>query len=271
MENVVYRIMRMPAASADQERAKWVAKLMPGAEPTARMIGVSPEALIAQAALETGWGKASIGFNIFGVKDHDNDNWRGRYQEVATWEDTNGSAPGGEVYVISRFRDYDSIAESFADHFKFLTENGRYRTAGVFDRKGDEAFFAALQRAGYATDPAYAAKLGSILRTVKGYTAGMERVEVATPAGYVVTEAGNVVNPNPASSTIVKDAQQGVTLGKVAAAAGTTAPVVAAVSGMDWKLALVVGGVLIVLGVLWIWKGHKIVQTRLDMARQGVV
>ena len=271
MENVVYRIMRMPVASADQERAKWVAKLMPGAEPTARMIGVSPEALIAQAALETGWGKASIGFNIFGVKDHDNDNWHGRYQEVATWEDMNGSAPGGEVYVISRFRDYDSIAESFADHFKFLTENSRYRAAGVFDRKGDEAFFAALQRAGYATDPAYAAKLGSILRSIKGYTAGMERVEVAAPAGYVVTEAGNVVNPNPASSTIVRDARQGSTLGKIAATAGTVAPAAAAVSGMDWKLAAVFGVILVVLGLLWIWKGHKIVETRLDMSRQGVV
>lgn len=271
METVIYKIMRMPANSADQARAKWVAKLMPGAEATARAIGVSPEAIIAQAALETGWGKAAIGNNIFGVKDHPNDGWTGKYQDVVTWEDINGSAPGGEVQIVARFRDYDSIAESFADHFKFLEENSRYRNAGVFSRQGDEAYFAALQRAGYATDPAYAAKLGSILRTVKGYTAAMERVEVAAPAGYEVTPTGNVINPNPASSTIVKDARQGVNLGKVAAAAGAAAPVATAMAGMDWKLAAVFGVVLVALGVLWIWKGHKIVETRLDMSRQGVV
>lgn len=269
METVVYRIMRMPANSADQVRAKWVAKLMPGAEPTARSIGISPEALIAQAALETGWGKAAIGNNIFGVKA--DASWSGRTQDVATWEDVNGAAPGGEVNLIARFRDYDSIADSFSDHFRFLSENSRYRNAGVFSRQGDEAYFAALQRAGYATDPAYAAKLGSILRTIKGYTAAMERIEVAAPAGYEVTPTGNVVNPNPASSTIVRDARQGSTLGKIAATAGTVAPAAAAVSGMDWKLAAVFGVILVVLGLLWIWKGHKIVETRLDMSRQGVV
>jgi len=265
MEKVVYRIMRMPANSADQMRAKWVAKLMPGAEPTARMIGISPEAIIAQAALETGWGKAAIGNNIFGIKAAGG--WAGKTQDVQTWEHIDGQ----NMQMVDRFRDYDSIADSFADHFRFLTENSRYRNAGVFAKQGDEAYFAALQRAGYATDPAYAAKLGSILRTIKGYTAGMERVEVAAPAGYEVTASGNVVNPNPASSTIVKDAKQGINLGKVATAAGAASPFAAALSGMDWKLAAVFGAVLVILGVLWIWKGRDIVKTRLDMARQGIV
>lgn len=265
MESVVYRIMRMPASSADQVRAKWVARLMPGAEPTARMLGISPEAIIAQAALETGWGKAAIGNNIFGIKAAGG--WSGKTQDVQTWEHIDGQ----NVQMVDTFRDYDSIADSFSDHFRFLSENSRYRNAGVFAKQGDEAYFAALQRAGYATDPAYAAKLGSILRTVKGYTAGMERVEVAVPAGYQVTASGNVVNPNPASSTIVKDARQGINLGKVAAAAGAAAPVATSMAGMDWKLAAVFGAVLVALGVLWIWKGREIVKTRMDMSRQGVV
>lgn len=265
METVIYKIMRMPANSGDQVRAKWVAKLMPGAEATAQGIGVSPEAIIAQAALETGWGKAAIGNNIFGIKAAGG--WTGKTQDVQTWEHIDGQ----NVQMVDRFRDYDSIADSFADHFKFLQENSRYRNAGVFSRQGDEAYFAALQRAGYATDPGYAAKLGSILRTVKGYTALMERVEVAAPAGYEVTPTGNVVNPNPSSSTIVKDARQGINLGKAAAAAGAAAPVATAMAGMDWKLAAVFGVVLVALGVLWIWKGHKIVETRLGMSRQGIV
>ena len=265
MENVVYRIMRMPAASADQARAKWVAKLMPGAEATAQSIGVSPEAIIAQAALETGWGKSAIGNNIFGIKAAGG--WTGKTQDVLTWEHVDGQA----VQLVDTFRDYDSIAESFADHFRFLVENSGYRNAGVFARQSDEAYFAALQRAGYATDLAYAAKLGSILRTVKGYTAGMERIEVAAPAGYEVTASGNVVNPNPASSTIVKDANAGINLGKAAIAAGTAAPAITAFAGMDWKMAAVIGAVLCFFGALWWFRGGRIKETRLDMSRQGIV
>jgi hypothetical protein len=272
MTQIAYRIMNQPAASADRQRAEWVAKLMPGAEPTAFRIGISPEAIIAQSALETGWGKSAIGNNIFGVKDHAKDNWHGKYQEVMTWEDVNGAEPGGAVQIIARFRDYDSIAESFADHFKFLEENSRYRDAGVFARAGDEAYFAALQRAGYATDPAYAAKLSSILRTVKGYTARMERVELgAVPAGYEVKPDGNVVNPNPKQSTIVTDANKGETASWLNGLWGFAAPVLAAFQGMDWRVVAVIGGVTIVLSIIGIRYFRGIRKVRLDMAKQGIV
>lgn len=271
MSQAIYRIMTQPVNTGDQQRAAWVARMLPGAEPTALKLGISPEAVVAQAALETGWGRAAIGNNIFGIKDHPNDSWHGKYQEVVTWEDSNGAAPGGEVQVVARFRDYDSLAESFADHFRFLEENGRYRAAGVFSRGGDEAYFAALQRAGYATDPAYAAKLGSILRTVKGYTAGMERVAVAAPAGYEVTATGNVINPNPAAGTIVKDARNGERLAQAAGAAGLAAPAVTSLAGMDWKLAAVFGVLLLGVAGLWFWNSSRIKDKRLEMARQGIV
>lgn len=269
MTQIVYRIMNAPQNSGDKARAEWVAKLMPGAEKTAQMIGITPEAVIAQAALETGWGRATRGNNIFGVKA--DKGWAGKVQEISTWEDTNGDAPGGEVYIIDRFREYDSLEDAFADHFRFLEANSRYRSAGVFDRKGDVAYFLALQRAGYATDPAYAAKLMSILRTVQSYTDRMERVVVEAPKGYEVKPDGNIVNPDPASSTIVKDAQRGIDVGKVAAAAGAAAPAVTAFAGMDWRLAAVFGVVLVVLGLIWWIKGRQIKNARLDMARQGIV
>jgi hypothetical protein len=269
MTKIAYRIMSQPANTADRQRAEWVAKLMPGAEPTAHKLGISPEAIIAQAALETGWGRSAIGNNIFGVKAHGA--WKGKTQDVATWEDTNGSAPGGEVQIIDRFRDYDTVADSFADHFRFLEENSRYAKAGVFAKAGDEAYFMALQRAGYATDPAYAAKLASILRTVKGYTARMERVELGVPKGYEVTTDGNVVNPNPKQSTIVKDADKGSIVQTATVAAGAAAPAITAAAGMDWKVAAVLGAVVLVGGIIALLYFRSIRKARLDMSRQGVV
>lgn len=270
MSKLVYRIMNQPANSADRKRAEWVASLMPGAEPTARKLGISPEAIIAQAALETGWGRAAIGNNIFGVKA--SPGWKGKTQDVATWEDTNGGAPGGEVQIVDRFRDYDTIADSFADHFRFLEENSRYRNAGVFAKAGDEAYFVALQRAGYATDPAYAAKLSSILRTVKGYTAGMERVELHdVPAGYEVKDNGNIVNPNPKQSTIVKDADKGSIVQTATVAAGSLAPVIAAAERMDWRVAAVLGVVVLGIGLMALRYFRTIRRTRLEMSRQGIV
>lgn len=266
---IVYRIMNMPANSADQARAKWVASLMASAEPTARKIGVSPEAIIAQAALETGWGRAAIGKNLFGVKA--DPSWKGKTQTVTTWEDTNGAAEGGVVYLNDAFRDYDSFEDSFADHFAFLEKNSRYRQAGVFARAGDEAYFMALSRAGYATDPAYAAKLGSILRTVKGYTALMERVELEAPKGYEVTPSGNVVNPNPKQSTIVTDSNKGEAVSWLNAAVGFIAPILAALEGMDWRVVAVIGAVTIVLAVVGVRYFRGIRKVRLDMARQGIV
>lgn len=270
MTKIAYRIMKQPANSGDQKRAEWVAKLMPGAEPTARKLQISPEAIIAQAALETGWGRAAIGNNIFGIKAAGD--WAGKTQDVATWEDTNGAAPGGEIQIIDRFRDYDSIADSFADHFRFLEVNSRYKAAGVFAGQGDEAYFAALQRAGYATDPAYAAKLSSILRTVKGYTALMKRVELDIPARYEVQPDGNIVNPNPKkNSKIVKDANKGEGVSWLNGLVGLVAPLLAALQGLDWRVVAVIGAVSVILGGYAIWKFRDIRKTRLDMSRQGVV
>lgn len=266
---IAYRIMNQPANSGDQKRAEWVSKMMPGAEPTAAKLGISPEAIVAQAALETGWGKAAIGNNVFGIKA--SPGWKGKTQDVATWEDRNGPEPGGVVNIIDRFRDYPTVADSFADHFKFLEENSRYRNAGVFAKQGDNAYFMALQRAGYATDPAYAAKLSSILNTVTGYTARMERVELGVPAGYEVTPTGNVVNPNPADSSIIKDAGKSDIANMANTAVGVLGPFIALFAGLDWKVVGIVVVAALIAGGAVYFSNRRVKKARLDMSRQGVV
>ncbi len=141
----------------------------------------------------------------------------------------------------------------------------------VMRADSDEGYFVALKRAGYATDPDYAPKLSSILRTVKGYTARMERVEVDAPKGYEVKPDGNIVNPNPKDSTIIKDANRGAVSASTLAAVGAASPIVTAFAGMDWRLAAVIGGIMIAGGGLLLWYSLSIRRTRLDMARQGIV
>ncbi len=137
--------------------------LWPHAEQAARELGVAPEALLAQAALETGWGKHVMpgpdgqpSYNLFGIKA--DRSWDGQLVHTSTLEYQDGVA----VKTRAAFRAYGSFTESFRDYVAFLRENPRYQRA--LASAGDaESFVEELQRAGYATDPGYAAKLKNIL------------------------------------------------------------------------------------------------------------
>ena len=133
------------------------------AEAAAARLGIKPEALLAQAALETGWGKAvmkasdgSPSYNLFGIKA--DSRWEGDRSTVRTLEYRDGVA----MKTRADFRAYDSYADSFADYADFVSGNARYQPAlqAVDD---PQAYFQALQQAGYATDPAYARKVLDIL------------------------------------------------------------------------------------------------------------
>ena len=120
--------------------------------------------LVAQAALETGWGQSVIrdsagrsSFNLFNIKA--GSFWEGRSVGVRTLEFRNG-IPRPEQ---ARFRAYSSFAESFADYARLLRENPRYHAA-LASAADPGLFIQGLQRAGYATDPAYATKVMSLLR-----------------------------------------------------------------------------------------------------------
>lgn len=140
----------------------FVQKLAPYAQAVASKLGVSIRAVLAQAALETGWGRhmprqpnGSSSNNLFGIKT--GQNWEGRSVNVPTLEYKDGVAVRGNA----SFRAYPGPLQAFADYAKTLISNPRY--ANALGQGDNIAGFAeALHHAGYATDPAYASKLVSI-------------------------------------------------------------------------------------------------------------
>lgn len=133
--------------------------IWPHAERAGRRLKVAPEAIVAQAALETGWGahvmpdrQGDNSYNLFGIKA--NGGWQGDQVSRPTLEFENG-VPRPQT---AQFRAYSDVSSTFADYADFLTDNPRY--ADVSGHGNDVAGFAnALQSAGYATDPQYAEKL----------------------------------------------------------------------------------------------------------------
>ena len=153
------------AEPAWSDPRKFARDIWPHAERAGRKLDVAPEAIVAQAALETGWGAhvmpgkdGSSSFNLFGIKA--GGGWQGDQVSKQTLEFANG-VPRKER---AQFRAYDDIGSTFDDYAKFLTDNPRYST--VRGHGNDAAGFAgALQASGYATDPEYADKLTSILES----------------------------------------------------------------------------------------------------------
>lgn len=126
-------------------------------------LGLDPAVLVAQSALETGWGKkviqaadGSSSFNLFGIKV--GNGWRGDSSTVNTMEFRDGLA----ALEKAAFRVYDSLSTAFKDYVSFLKNNPRYQ--GALEKVSDsKAFLTELQQAGYATDPKYAEKILGIL------------------------------------------------------------------------------------------------------------
>ncbi|MBN9358521.1 MULTISPECIES: flagellar assembly peptidoglycan hydrolase FlgJ [Herbaspirillum] len=139
-------------------------RLQADAEMASKMTGIPAKFMLAQAALETGWGKKEIvtrdgrsAHNLFGIKA--TGNWTGKVVEATTIEYINGKPQKR----VEKFRAYDSYADAFKDYANLLRSNPRYEKvlASAQDAHG---FAYGLQRAGYATDPHYAEKLSRIIR-----------------------------------------------------------------------------------------------------------
>jgi len=138
-------------------------KLGPAASNAARELGVDAKVLLAQSALETGWGQHIMkdkaghsSYNMFGIKA--SHGWEGKTVNVQTVEYEAGLAQKRQA----TFRAYDSYEDSFNDYVQFLKQNPRYAET-LSNVDSNEAFVKGLQKAGYATDPAYANKIMSIV------------------------------------------------------------------------------------------------------------
>lgn len=163
--------LRLPAPVSFAKPAEgahpFISRLLRPAQEAAQASGLHPYLILAQAALESGWGKREIpaadgtpSHNLFGIKA--TGDWRGKTTEITTTEYVNGV----KQKVKAAFRVYDSYEHALSDYAKLLTKNPRYR--GVMQSDSAEQGAKALQAGGYATDPAYAKKLITIIQKVKG-------------------------------------------------------------------------------------------------------
>ncbi len=158
-----------PAKKAFSSQDEFVATMLPMAKAAAARIGVDPKYLVAQAALETGWGKSvmraedgSSSHNLFGIKA--GQSWQGGQARAITSEFRDGAM----VKETAQFRSYDSYQDSFHDLVTLLQSNDRYKEV-VKSADNPEQFVRELQKAGYATDPAYASKISQIAKTMNSY------------------------------------------------------------------------------------------------------
>ena len=153
------------AADTWDSPADFVRDLWPHAERVARKLDVAPEALLAQAALETGWGEHVIrgpdgrnSFNLFGIKA--GNEWQGASVTRQTLEYKDGVA----YRERAKFRAYPDVGASFEDYAAFVGERPRYASVPGSGRDGRQ-FADALQAAGYATDPHYADKIDRVMNS----------------------------------------------------------------------------------------------------------
>ncbi|MDY0747425.1 glucosaminidase domain-containing protein [Paucibacter sp. R3-3] len=153
-----------PAADAgtpDADQQAFLDRIAPLAREAGARLGVSPDLISAQAALETGWGKSTAGGNLFGIKA--TGGWRGDVAQATTTEYEQGEA----VQRSEAFRAYPDAASSFRDFTALMMSNPRYQ--GVLHSGDNAAAYAqGLQRGGYATDPAYADKLARVAARIQG-------------------------------------------------------------------------------------------------------
>jgi len=153
------------SASVSERQTDFVGRHTEAARAAEAQTGIPASFMVSQAAHETGWGKHEIrnadgtaSHNLFGIKA--GANWKGKVAEVTTTEYVNGQPHK----VTAKFRAYGSYAESFADYAKLMKDSPRYQQ--VLASAGSvQGFAQGLQRAGYATDPAYADKLTRVINT----------------------------------------------------------------------------------------------------------
>lgn len=151
--------------NATSRQASFVQRHTAAAQEVEKASGLPAGFMIGQAGHETGWGRQEIkntdgstSFNLFGIKA--GAGWTGKVAQVTTTEYVNGEAKK----TVAKFRAYGSYEESFRDYARLINESPRYAQARQHTGSA-QAYATGLQRAGYATDPQYAAKLSRAINT----------------------------------------------------------------------------------------------------------
>lgn len=157
------------SVTASQRQIDFVQRHTEAARSAEAQTGIPASFMVAQAAHESGWGRheiknsdGSTSFNVFGIKA--GPGWTGRVAEVTTTEVIDGTARK----VTAKFRAYDSYEASFNDYARLMKDSPRYSQVvanASTGATGAAGFAQGLQRAGYATDPAYADKLTRVINT----------------------------------------------------------------------------------------------------------
>ena len=187
---------------------EFIRALWPHARRAAAALDVPPEGILAQAALETGWGRhvmqrpdGSSSHNLFGIKA--DARWQGEQVVKSTLEFRDGVMQPERA----AFRAYDSLAGGVADYARFLQDQPRYREA--LQAETGEAFARALQRAGYATDPDYARKIDAIMNRsdFRQQVAALKHADEAPLAS--AGESGTVAGMSPARMSAAPPSRAG--------------------------------------------------------------
>ncbi|MCZ4058702.1 flagellar assembly peptidoglycan hydrolase FlgJ [Pantoea sp. LMR881] len=161
-------VPRLPVSPSNlpSDSSEFIAQLAQPAKAASQESGIPHHLILAQAALESGWGQRQIltrdgkpSYNVFGIKA--SGNWKGETTDIMTTEYEQGEAKK----VRASFRVYNSYFEAITDYVKLLTNNPRY--AAVANAQSAEQGAQALQAAGYATDPKYAQKLVGMIQQFK--------------------------------------------------------------------------------------------------------
>lgn len=169
MEQLVRKaVPRLPASDPTMsgDSSDFISQLSQPAKMASAESGIPHHLILAQAALESGWGQRQIrtaegkpSYNVFGIKA--SANWQGKTTEITTTEYENGEAKK----VKAKFRVYDSYFDALNDYVKLIANNPRY--SAVTTAATPEQGAKALQEAGYATDPKYAQKLVGMIQQFK--------------------------------------------------------------------------------------------------------
>ena len=151
-------LVQRPQASVTSFSSKddFLARMTPVAKEVATELGISHRVVLAQAALESGWGQSVKNNNFFGIKSHG----KSGGADIITHEVIDGQ----RVKVTDSFRQYETPEDSIRGYGDFLKSNKRYRGLLQAGADNEEAQLQALQASGYATDPAYANKLAAIIK-----------------------------------------------------------------------------------------------------------